>query len=240
VLGRFLELSVATDDIRGSIEFYRKLGFIEATVGDAWNHPYAVVSDGRIALGLHQQPDFIPSLTFVKPDLLKHLQRLESLGITFAIRRLGDDVFNELAWFDETGHLLRLVEARTFSPAKRTAGEHSACGYFVEIALPAAVPQDAKAGWEGLGFVAMDEEDTLLPHVSCLSDTIGIGLYAPDQIHAPTLMYEIDDVVATRSTFKQAGLIPAQRIPPALPPTAALKIVAPEGTPILMTVSSEP
>ena len=54
MLGRFLEYSIATPDIRASLEFYAKLGFSQAEVGEAWPHPYAVVTDGRICLGLHQ------------------------------------------------------------------------------------------------------------------------------------------------------------------------------------------
>ena len=51
VLGRFLEYSLATPDIRASLDFYTKLGFSQAEVGEAWPHPYAVVTDGRICLG---------------------------------------------------------------------------------------------------------------------------------------------------------------------------------------------
>ncbi len=55
MLGRFLEFSLATPDVRASLDFYTRLGFSEAEVGEAWPHPYAVVTDGRICLGLHQQ-----------------------------------------------------------------------------------------------------------------------------------------------------------------------------------------
>ncbi len=79
MLGRFLEASLATPDIQASLDFYVKLGFSQAEVGDAWPHPYAVVTDGRICLGLHQAAVPALSLTFVKPDLLKHLQRLEDM-----------------------------------------------------------------------------------------------------------------------------------------------------------------
>ena len=70
MLGRFLEFSLAAPDVQASLDFYLSLGFSSAEVGDAWPHPYAVVTDGRICLGLHQEPIPAPSLTFVKPDLL--------------------------------------------------------------------------------------------------------------------------------------------------------------------------
>ncbi len=159
MLGRFLEFSIATPDIRASLDFYSRLGFSQAQVGEAWTHPYAVVTDGRIYLGLHQEFVPAPAITFVKPDLLRHSSALERLGLQFEFRRLGNDVFNELGWLDPSGHLIRLVEARTFSPSKRLASDTSLCGYFLEIALPAASRDEAKDFWEKFGFVGIDEPD---------------------------------------------------------------------------------
>jgi catechol 2,3-dioxygenase-like lactoylglutathione lyase family enzyme len=138
LLGRFLEFSLCTPDIQASLDFYGKLGFSEAQVGETWTHPYGVVTDGRISLGLHQSSLQEPTLTFVKPGLLKHLEVLESRGIEFQYRRLGNDIFNEVAWKDPDGQMLRLIEARTFSPSKRSGTETSHCGYFTELALPCA------------------------------------------------------------------------------------------------------
>ena len=54
MLGRFLELSVATPDIAASFDFYSRLGFTQADAGEVWPHTYVVVTDGRIHIGLHQ------------------------------------------------------------------------------------------------------------------------------------------------------------------------------------------
>jgi catechol 2,3-dioxygenase-like lactoylglutathione lyase family enzyme len=179
VLGRFLEFSLATPDIQASLDFYTRLGFSQAQVGEAWSHPYAVVTDGRICLGLHQEAIPAPSITFVKPDLLKHLETFEKHGLKFEFRRLGNDVFNEVGWFDPSGQLIRLIEARTFSPSKRVGTDTSKCGYFLEIALPTPILDVSKAYWEEFGFVGIDETDDPLPHVSCTSDFIDLGLYDP-------------------------------------------------------------
>jgi catechol 2,3-dioxygenase-like lactoylglutathione lyase family enzyme len=234
VLGRFLEYSVPTPDIGASLEFYTKLGFSMAETGEAWRYPYAVVTDGRIHLGLHQHPLPAPSLTFVRPDLLRHLAALEALGITFEFCRLGNDVFNELGWFDPSGHLLRLVEARTFSPTKRAATEISSCGYFLEMALPTSALEDSKAFWEKLGFVGLDETGSLLPHVSCTSDSIDIGLYAPADMLCPALLYDAGDVGGALARLAAAGIEPSGRPPGALRHGPAAVLTAPEGTAILL------
>lgn len=239
MLGRFLEYSIPTADIRASLDFYTQLGFSQTEVGETWPHPYAVVTDGRIHLGLHRLPQAAPALTFVKSDLLRHLGALDQLGVQFEFRRLGNDVFNELGWLDPSGHLVRMVEARTFSPSKRIATETSLCGYFAEIALPCAGTQAAKEYWERLGFVGMDELETALPHVSCTSDSIDIGLYEAAQLPLPTLVFDAGDIRDTLKRLADAGVSPSAQLPRALRQRSAAMLTAPEGTPILLMPDGE-
>jgi catechol 2,3-dioxygenase-like lactoylglutathione lyase family enzyme len=235
VVGRFLEFSVATPDIRASLEFYVRLGFSQAEVGDAWTHPYAVLTDGRICLGLHQEPEFPASITFVKPDLLKHVDQLEDLGLDFEFRRLGNDVFNEVGWLDPSGQLIRLLEARTFSPSKRATFDASLCGYFLEIALPSPDLEAARSHWERIGFVALDEPDGPLPHVSCTSDTLNVGLYDPSQLRGPALLFEVGNFGETLARLEGAGITTDRHVPRALRHLDAATLTAPEGTLVLLT-----
>jgi catechol 2,3-dioxygenase-like lactoylglutathione lyase family enzyme len=237
LLGRFLEYSLPTPDIQASLDFYLRLGLSEATAGETWSHPYAVVTDGRISLGLHQLAEAEPTLTFVKPRLLQHLPEFEALGIEFDVRRLGNDVFNEVGWRDPTGQRVRLIEARTFSPAKRSS-EFSKLGYFMEIAGPAVSMEVSKLYWEQLGFVGMDELDSPLPHITCTSDHIDLGLYEPHAIRPGTLRFEVDEVRATLASLKEIGVEPAGVVPAALRGPNAALLKAPEGTPLLLTAAS--
>jgi catechol 2,3-dioxygenase-like lactoylglutathione lyase family enzyme len=234
VLGRFLEFSLTTPDIRDSLEFYTRLGFSQAEVGEAWPHPYAVVTDGRIYLGLHQGAIAAPSITFVKPDLLKNLKPLEQLGLNLEFRRLGNDVFNEVGWFDPSGQLIRLIEARTFSPAKRLGNEHSACGYFLEIALPTPNIEASKLYWEQFGFVGIEDSDTPTLHVACTSDYLDLGLYDSKQLRRSALHFEVDAVSRTVANLSELGLSPTGEVPSALRRAPAAMFIAPEGTPILL------
>jgi catechol 2,3-dioxygenase-like lactoylglutathione lyase family enzyme len=240
VLGRFLEFSLATPDIQASLDFYVRLGFSQAQVGDTWPHPYAVVTDGRIHLGLHQADIPAPSMTFVKPDLLKQLEALEERGVEFEFRRLGNDVFNEVGWFDPSGQLIRLVEARTFSPSKRKVTETSHCGYFLEIALPTPDKAASTVYWEQFGFVGIEESDDRLPHVSCTSDTINLGLYEPAQLRRCTLRFEVEDVSATSARLAQIGLSANGELPATLRQSPAAVLIAPEGGQILLTQTDAP
>ena len=113
MLGRFLEIGIATQDIRASVEFYERLGFTQAQTGDTWSHPYGVLTDGRVYIGLHQSRRDSPALTFVRPGIAGHLAALEGAGVELVTVNVGSEVFNEVAFHDPAGHAVRLLEART-------------------------------------------------------------------------------------------------------------------------------
>ena len=76
MLGRFLEISVHTPDIQASLGFYESLGFRQTSVSETWPYPYAVVTDGRLFLGLHGAHIRSPALTFVLPQLSRSIEAL--------------------------------------------------------------------------------------------------------------------------------------------------------------------
>ena len=70
-LGKYLEFSVRTPNILESLGFYKMLGFSEVEIGEVWPHKYAVLTDGVLCIGLHDQHFEDPSITFVQQDLAK-------------------------------------------------------------------------------------------------------------------------------------------------------------------------
>src|ERR1700761_2654632 len=116
--GRFHEFSLATPDIGAPIEFYERLGFWQAPTGDAWPHRYGVVTDGRVVLGLHETADFA-ALTFIDPDLALAAESLGAADIELTMRQIDPEVFNQLEFVDPAGQRVRMLAARTFSPADR-------------------------------------------------------------------------------------------------------------------------
>lgn len=236
MIGRFLEFSVHAPDVLASLEFYEKLGFVQATTGEAWSHPYAVVTDGRIGIGLHgQELPGSPLLSFVLPELLQNLAALESAGIGILERTLGGDVFNQAVLEAPGGQLLRLLEARTFSPVHRPPGATSKLGWFEEIALPVADRAAAVAWWEGLGFVPAEEGDDPYPHLGLTSDSVSLALLAPGALPSPALAFTHAAMAGRVAALADAGLPFAKRLPAGLDPARVALLTAPEGTRILLT-----
>jgi catechol 2,3-dioxygenase-like lactoylglutathione lyase family enzyme len=238
VLGRFLEVSVHTPDILASLEFYESLGFVQARVGDTRPHPYAVVTDGRLYLGLHANEFDSPSLTWIHPDLAAHAPVLEALGIEFTYARLAEDSFHELAFRDPSGQAITLVEARTYSSPPTGALRPSVLGYFEEFGIPVSDLARATAFWDALGLVAFDPERAPFTRVVASHRDLNVGLYDTD-LRNPVLAFSDPRMPGCIGNLREKGYRLPDRLPRGVDPRENALVEAPEGTWLLLTTSTE-
>lgn len=239
MLGRFLEISVYAPEILQSIAFYEALGFQQANTNETWGYPYAVMTDGRLFLGLHQQLSKSPMLSFVQADLARHTHELHQLGIVFDREHLSSDSFNELTFQDPNGQHVRLLEARTFSPPDLDASFSSSCGYFVEYGMPVRDFSEAHDFWEKLGFIAMDEEIQPFNRMTLTSNHLNIGLHRSRALRHPVLVFEDEDMRERLSHLKERGMNLSDEMPDALDAHSNAVLIAPEGTRLLLMRSPE-
>jgi hypothetical protein len=239
MLGRFLEISIHTPQIRESLEFYERLGFVQAPVGETWPYPYAVVTDGRLFLGLHGAVVRSPALTFVLPELARGIAALRHREIAFDQERIGNEVFNQATFTDPAGQCVNLLEARTFSPLHTGSTSTSTCGYFVEYGIPVKDSSAAAAFWEPLGFVALEE--TLLPfaRTSLTSDLLNLGLYRTRTFRQPLLTFEDPDMPERLARLRKQGFVLSDEMPDSLDDRANAVLTAPEGTRLLLLQSDD-
>jgi len=237
MIGRFHEVSVHAPDLLASLAFYERLGFTQVTAGEAWPYPYAVVADGRLAIGLHgRELAQSPLLAFVLPDLFGHLGDLEALGIEILDHRLGSDVFNE-AGFEVAGQWIRLLEARTHSPAQQSPGETSRLGWFEEYVLPVGDVKEAEREWERIGFVPAEEGDDPYPHIGLTSDSLNVALLRTGTLNRPALMFADVEMPRRIADLVDAGFEMARRPPGGLDTTRHALLIAPEGTQLLLATA---
>ncbi|HEX7012664.1 MAG TPA: hypothetical protein VF161_07950 [Steroidobacteraceae bacterium] len=237
-IGRFLEISVYAPEIRESLEFYESLGFVQAPVGEIWAHPYAVVTDGRLFLGLHGSPLPSPTLSFVLPELQHAMDGLEQAGVVFESFQFGEEAFHQASFLDPAGHSVRLLEARTFSPPPLEAPSESTCGYFSEVGLPAGESAATRAFWEALGFVALEEESTPFPHTPLTSSLLNLGLYRSRAFRQPVLTFEGENMRERLARLRERGLKLTDEMPDSLDGSANAVLIAPEGTRLLLLSAS--
>ena len=234
MIGRFHEISIRTDDIRQSVEFYEQLGFSQCVTGDTWSHPYGVLTDGAITLGLHQYRFPSPSITCVQENIPEHLLALEALGLEIGWRRGGDEVFNEFGFVDPAGQMVTLLEARTYSPGTRRRSEASLLGDFMEFSIPTNDFAAMRAFWERLGFVAHAEEEVPYLRMSMTSDRLNIGAHRPRTLDAPMLVFAAADMPARIERLHQMQVDFSAELPRGLARGANALLTAPEGTQLLL------
>jgi hypothetical protein len=228
MLGRFLELSLPAPRILESWEWYRRVGFVPATDREVWRHRSAVLTDGRIALGLHEEGLEEPLLTWVLPGLATAVRRLTDDGIEFESLVLGDEAFHEVRLRAPDGHGGRLVEARTFSMPSEPVP--APLGWFEEVALPVRNLGAARDWWERAGFVAVGEGESPWPWVTLTSDTLNLALHETTLLAGAMPVFACEDPAALDARLAAAGIEPVARLPRALDGAQHRWLRAPEGT----------
>ena len=232
--GRFLELGLGAADVAASLAFYESLGFVQAPVGEAWPHPYAVVTDGRLHLGLHGIDVEAPLLTFVTPDLRARLDGLAHAGLEVEQARLDDVTLNEARFRDPAGLHVRLLEARTYSPPALDPGFESALGWFESLAVETADPARAGRFWESLGGVAFEEPDGAgSARVTVAHRDLNLD-FQDRELHGPMPCFAATGLEARVASLRARGFRFAARAPRGFDGRGAAVLLAPDGLRLLL------
>jgi catechol 2,3-dioxygenase-like lactoylglutathione lyase family enzyme len=238
-LGRFLEIGVATADPIEALRFYESLGFVQASVGEAWPHPYAVVSDGRLSLGLHGTDLDGPLPTWMSPDLRAHVDEFAALGIELEHLRLDDVSLNEVWLRDPATQLaLRLLEARTFSPPALPAGNESQLGYFEELALGVDDLPFAARFWDSLGFVAFERASAKSGKVVASSRDLNVALHEA-RLPGPMICFTAADMQERVAGFRSRGFAFTRKVPAGLGGHAVAVLRAPDDLSLLLSTPAD-
>lgn len=225
-IGRFLEFSVRTPDVLESLHFYKTLGFVELEIGEVWTHKYAVVSDGELNIGLHDREFDAPTLTFVQQDLAKHARSMADHGFDFSFLKLGEESFNQLGFADRDGHMVTMLEARTFH-ASEEAENDSHCGSWFELTLPVRDALRAAQFWAPIAPTLLELREEPTTHMRFEVDGVPLGLSESIALQSPSLCFKCPDRHGLMGILEQNG-IDFEKFPGFEGAFVAIK--APEGT----------
>jgi hypothetical protein len=204
-IGRFLEVSVRSQDVVESLLWYKTLGFAELETADVYPHKYAVVSDGVLCIGIHDRDVDSPAITFVQPDLARHARSMADHGFEFSFMHLGEERFNEIGVNDRDKHLITIVEARTFHGNDEDDND-SACGTWFELTLPVRDAMNAAQFWGPVAgsILKMREEPTV--HMRFDAGGIALGLSESIALESPSLCFKCQDKDALKRLLEARGL----------------------------------
>jgi len=225
-IGHFLEFSVRTPNVLESLNFYKSLGFVELEINDVLSHKYAVVSDGDINIGLHDREFDSPAVTFVQPDLAKHAVSMADHGFDFTVMRLSEEAFNELGFSDRDGHMITMLEARTFH-ASEEVEQDSLLGSFFELALPVREALQAARFWAPIAPALLDMREEPTMHMRFDAGGAPLGLSESIALNTPSLCFKCASRKGLKAHLKKLG-IEYEKFPGF--EGAFVTIKAPEGT----------
>lgn len=234
LLGRFHEISITTADIRASVEFYEALGFSHCATADTWPHPYGVLTDGRVYLGLHQYRFPSPSITTVRPGIAAAIPEFTALGIELAFAKTGDDCFNEIGFRDPSGQMVTVLEARTYFPTEREPRQRSRCGWFEAFSLPATDFAATAAFWEQLGYVALEVQESPWMHQPLAGNDLPLALHRPRTLDRPMLVFGAEGLESRFGALRELGALRQDELPRGLDPARNALLESPEGTMLLL------
>lgn len=188
MLDRPFEISLHARDTSASFDFYRRLGFVEATAGDIWPHAYGAMCCAELALGLHGEARHSLVITFVRPDVARLHRELAAMDIPVERAVLGSDAFNLIELADPDGTALRVIEARSFS-APAEVPVSTALGVFRHLSLPTLHPARAEDFWRRLG----------------LADTWELAWHHPAELAGAALVFRHADPAAAADILEARG-----------------------------------
>jgi hypothetical protein len=225
-LGTYLEFGVQTPDILQSLGFYKMLGFSELEIGEMWSHKYAVVTDGVLCIGLHERVFDAPAITYVQQDLAKHARQMADHGFHFSFMQLDEDVFNELSLADRDGHMVTMLEARTFHRAGDDVND-SSCGTWFELSLPVRDTVRSARFWASVAPVVLRVREEPTMHMRFDAGGAAVGLSESIALERPSLCFKCHDKTALASLIEHHAL--DHEMYPGFE-GAFVTITAPEGT----------
>jgi hypothetical protein len=202
MLGRFLELAVVVDDPVAAWQRFQNCGFAAAETGDIWKHPYGVVACRGFALGFHARGIEDMSIVFVRQDVAALHRGLANSGVQIEQACLGSDAFNELALREPGGRLIRVLEARSFSPPAALP-ESTRFGAFRSLSLPCRDLRAAAEFWRLLGFAVEPIDD---PWEGFTLPGTPLAAHSRRALPEPALLFEHKGAFDIRN--EDAGLQP--------------------------------
>src|SRR5690606_9004620 len=185
MLGRFLELSLVVPDTGTAWQRWLDLGFADAEVGDIWPHAYGVVACEGMAIGLHAAGNEPVCVTLVRPEVAALERTLADRLIGIARTQLGSEVFNLLELREPGGALLRVQEARSFSPPAELPARID-LGVFRALSLPCPDLAEARGFWERLDYEVRDVDE---PWPALAIQTLPLACHGAATCREPLLIF---------------------------------------------------
>jgi len=189
---RFLELSIACDEVLPCMGLFQQLGFQSLPTNEIWDYPYAVMSDGRCFIGLHDKAHFEKisensRFSFACEDISNAQRFLNDKSHYLAYSDLdSDDTAQNALFISPSGIGAHFIAARPFSPPSEKTD--STLGYFRGYLFPKSHEEESLSFWEDIGLLAMHDEDS--KYIQLSTNNFNAVVSDFDQLKELALLFE--------------------------------------------------
>jgi len=189
---RFLEFAIPCNNVLDSLQFFRQLGFSEVPTNEIHQYPYAVITDGRCFLGLHDQKHYAQLSTearfsFVHEDVAS-VSRILDIQMSSVFADIEYDQFQQALYLSPAKAGLHIIAARSFSPPPAEDCKDSTLGRFRGIVLPTRQLQKSVSFWEEVGLLVMPNDDQNCVMVS--ANRLNLLLLDTPDFSKPAFLFE--------------------------------------------------
>lgn len=232
-LGRFVQVSIAVQELAQSLLFYERLGFEK--LDQSWEPwPWAVLTDGVITYHLSQTSPGPLALSYMVSDMRERVAGLEAAGVPVTRLQRGD-VPELVAGLEAPGgieiSLLEYPARRIPRPSGITTCK---CGRFMELALAVKDLEKAEAFWHRLGFVRRTGSGLPYPWALLSDDLLNLGLYQTRDFDLPALLYGSENTQERIEELVMDGFRFSAEIPSPLPVSGRTVLETPDPLLILL------
>lgn len=254
-LGRYLELSLSVVDLANSLSFYERLG-LEKVDGNEQPYPWAIVSDGTLHLGLHQQAFASPTLNYFSTFPLRGQTGVSWRTMLLRMLDINLDPVEEVG--DNYGYLSHQRSITTgfttpegqpviLADMKHPIKEYAApdykipirkfmteCHAFGELTLRSQDVSASVAYWKRLGFECLAGAETPYPWATMSDGKIRLGLHQTTRFTQPAISYFRADMPERLEQLHQQGFSFISERKDAQGRRIGALIQSPDGQPILL------
>lgn len=212
-LGYRVQIAIGVADLAESLEFYRRLGFVEVAANGE-PYPWAQITDGQNLILLNQDGMSYRGLIYFSDDVAARVRHIEDAGIPFIHKTEHNGQVVQAILFNDAQQFGVNLLAHDASDLYQPTGEPvTRCGKFGEFAIPVANIKDAYDFWRTLGFAKLGgnfdpttggSDGSWGPYTwAIISDgLIVLGLHETTDFPEPTLTYFAGNQAETLAQLK--------------------------------------
>ena len=206
---RFLEYSIPVDNVLQSLDFFQALGFTSLITNDIRSYPYAVITDGRCFLGLHERNEFSqltqqPRFSFIHDEIAPIVRFLNDNKYQLINSQLDEDQFQQTIFHGPNDAVINILAARSFSLPAKDDCKDSLLGHFNGFVLPTKALDSSSKFWESLELLVMPTLDEQA--VSISANRLNMLLVENTSHRLPGLLFEHNTPETLFPLFSRLGL----------------------------------